>query len=223
VARSQLSQPTYQPSAQPLHLCIFSLSLIHRTHYPLPARASVIQRLAVRSRAVTRPRPEPFPRKFHQVYTNLSQADICLQSHHPSRPHAGLMLHTYSPNMSCLTPSTSSTERISQGTIHSESQLQRYASSTCHAYQVVSKHGSRATVHWHALRRCISWMMIRFLISFISIDLPSLTEVRMTITFSQEGRDGTVKSGGTSSGAFAKEGGISYWGLHPTSVFALSV
>jgi hypothetical protein len=45
----------------------------------------------------------------------------------------------------------------------------------------------------------------------------------MTITFSPEGRDGTVKNGGTSSGTFAKDGGISYLGLHPTSVFALSV
>ena len=60
--------------------------------------------------------------------------------------------------------------------------------------------------------------MIRFLISSVSIDLPRLTEMRMTVTFSPEGRDGTVKNGGMSSGTFANDGGISYLGLHPQSL-----
>jgi len=46
--------------------------------------------------------------------------------------------------------------------------------------------------------------MIRFLISFITIDRPSLTEMRLTVAVSQEGRAGTVKIGGTNSGTFAK-------------------
>ena len=127
-------------------------------------------------------------------------------------PFISFILHTYSPGMSYLAPSASSAERIGQGAIHdSSSQLRRYAPFTCHVYQIGSNHSSRVTGRWNALRRNISWTMIRFL---ISSDLPRLTEMRMTVTFSPEGRDGTVKNGGMSSGTFAKDGGISYLGLH---------
>ena len=88
-------------------------------------------------------------------------------------------------------------------------------------YRIMNKHGSRATVH--ILCRYTSSTTILFLTSFISIDRQSLTETSVTLTILLVGRYGTVNNGGTNSHTFAKDGGMSYLGRHPTWIFASSV
>ena len=61
-------------------------------------------------------------------------------------------------------------------------------------------------------------MMIRFLMSFVSIDLTSLMNMTV-VPVLPKGQDGTVEIGGINSHTFAKDGGTSYLGRHPTSVF----
>jgi hypothetical protein len=80
------------------------------------------------------------------------------------------IINTYPPSMSYLALSTSSfqsTERISQGAVSSESQQQRYVSSSSYTYQRVNKHGPRATVHIR--HRSTSLTITRYSTSFISI------------------------------------------------------
>src|SRR5229473_3043384 len=48
-------------------------------------------------------------------------------------------------------------------------------------------------------------------------------DTRMTKSVSKGRVNGPAKSGGTNSHTFAKDGGISYLGQHPTWVFTLSV
>ena len=89
------------------------------------------------------------------------------------------------------------------------------------AYHLVSRHGPRATVH--ILRQSTSSTTIHFFTYSISIDRPSLTEMRVIMTVSEAGRDGIANDGGTRSHKFAKDGELSYLAQHPTSVFASSV
>ena len=92
------------------------------------------------------------------------------------------ILNPHRPDMSYLAPSTSPfhcTGRIGQYAIRGESQRQRYASFSCYAYQILSN-GPRATVH--ILSRSTSSTMIHSLTSFVSIDQPSLTEMRVIIS-----------------------------------------
>src|SRR6266403_3141554 len=65
--------------------------------------------------------------------------------------------------------------------------------------------------------------MIRSFTYFISIDRPSLTEMKTMTSVPYEGRGGTGNNGGTNSHTFANDGGTSSLGHHPTSVFASSV
>ena len=91
-----------------------------------------------------------------------------------------------SPGMSYLVPSTSSlqsTERLSQGEMRSDSselQRQRYASFSCVYHLVSTKYGPPATVH--VLRRSTSSTMIHFFTYSISIDCPSLMEMRTMVS-----------------------------------------
>ena len=115
--------------------------------------------------------------------------------------------------MSCLALFTrflQSTKRIDQRAIlRDESQRQRYASFSCCANRVVIKHGPQAAVHL-VLFRFTPSTMILFLTSFISIDQPPLTEMRVILTVSTVGGHGTVNDGGTNLHKFAKDGETSY-------------
>ena len=125
-----------------------------------------------------------------------------------------------SPGMSYLVPCTSSlqsTERLSQSEMRSDSselQRQRYASFSCVYHLVSTKYGPPATVH--VLRRSTSSTMIHFFTYSISIDRPSLTEMRTMVSVLQEGGDGNVNNGGINSHTFARDGESSYSGQHPT-------
>ena len=109
-----------------------------------------------------------------------------------------------------------STKRIDQSANRDESQCQKYASFSCYAFWLVIKHGIMATVTVPELLRFTSSTMIPFLISFISIDRPSLTETRVIGTKLLVGGHGTVNDGGTNSHKFAKDGGMSYLGRQLT-------
>jgi hypothetical protein len=74
----------------------------------------------------------------------------------------------------------------------------------CCAYRLVSKHGSRATVH--ILHRSTSSTTIHFFTYFISIDRPSLMETSVMVSRSWEGRNGTANYGGTNSHTSAEDG-----------------
>jgi hypothetical protein len=128
--------------------------------------------------------------------------------------------------MSCLALFTrflQSTKSIDQRAIlRDEPQRQRYASFSCCANRVVIKHGPQAAVHL-VLFRSTSSTMILFLTTFISIDQPSLTEMRVILTVSTVGGHGTVNDGGTNLHKFAEDGETSYGSHHPTWVFASSV
>ncbi len=92
------------------------------------------------------------------------------------------------------------------------------------AYQIVSKHGPWATVTAHMLSQSTSLTMIRYSISFISIDRSRSTHTTMNMPASLEGgRNGCMNDGGTNSPTFANDGGTSYLGPRPTWVFASSL
>ena len=190
------------------------------------------RRAAKRSRPMGNRAVQHRPDRSHKesyMRNNTTPAKVCHYPHpRPPMVRAQYLL-SQSPGMSdlsYLSPSTSSlqsTERIGQGAICGESQRQthRYASFSFGAYQLVSKHGPRATVH--RLIRSTSSTTIRFLTSFISIDRPSLTETRVISSLLMVGRHGTVKDGGTNSHKFVKDGEMSYSGQHPIWIFASSV
>ena len=126
--------------------------------------------------------------------------------------------------MSCLSPFTSflqSTEKI-QSTIRSKFQWRRYASFSCCANRLMSKHGPQTTVH--ILRRSTSSMMILFSMYSISIGHFFWAKTRMMAPVSSEGSgNGPTNDGGTTSHKFAKDGEPLYLDRHPTCVFASSV
>ena len=110
-------------------------------------------------------------------------------------------------DMSCLSRFTCFLHSTGQGAIP-ESQRQRYASFSCCAYQLVSKHSPRVTVHKLCrICRSTSSTMIHSLKYFISIDRPSLTKTSISLSVSKVGRDGNARDGGTSSHKFANDGG----------------
>ena len=135
------------------------------------------------------------------------RANVC---HHPvSITGHSLILSTYSGSwqsaMSCLSRFTCFLHSTGQGAIPGESQRQGYVSFPCYAYQLVSKHSPRVTVH--ILCRSTSSTMIHSLKYFISIDRPSLMKTRVMISVSEVGWDGNARDGGTSPHKFAKDGG----------------
>jgi hypothetical protein len=152
----------------------------------------------------------------HEANLRLSSTNIiCIDTQ---------VLNTYSPTMSYLAPSTSSfqsTERISQGAVSSESQLQKYASLSSYACQRVNKHGQRATVHIR--HRSTSLTMFQFSTSFISIGHSFWVKTRMTTSVSRGEENGLGNAGGIDSPTFVKDGGTSYSGQHPTWASALCV
>ena len=130
---------------------------------------------------------------------------------HQPQPLQNLVLNTYSnsrqSDMSCLSRFTCFLRSTGQGVIP-ESQRQWYASFSCCAYQLVSKHCPRVTVHKLCrICRSTSSTMIHSLKYFISVDRPSLTKMSILISVSEVGRDGNARDGGTSSHKFAKDGG----------------
>jgi hypothetical protein len=127
---------------------------------------------------------------------------------------------SYPPTSTSPGISLQSNERIGQA-IRGESQQQRYASLSCSVCQFVIKHGPLSTVH--ALPQSTYSTIIPFLTYFISIDQPSLTEMKVMFTVLKAGGHGTVNDGGTNSHKFAKDGETSYLGQHTTWIFASSV
>jgi hypothetical protein len=93
-------------------------------------------------------------------------------------------------------------------------QQQKYASFSCRAYRLLSKHGPPRTVHM--LHRSTSLTMIRFFTYFISLDRPSSMETRKISHIDLEGKDGNENDGGINSHMFAKDGETLYLRQHPT-------
>ena len=96
--------------------------------------------------------------------------------------HNLLRLNTYSPGMYYFPPSTSfpqSTERIRRAARLGKSPWLRY-DTTLPSIVLVSKHDSQVTVD--ILRRSISSTTIPSFIYSFSVDRPSRTEMRMTMS-----------------------------------------
>ena len=121
------------------------------------------------------------------------------------------------PSMSYTAPSASSfqsTERTSQCTINSEFQQQRYVSLSSYACQRVTKHDPRATVYIQ--RRSTYSTTIHFSTSFISTGHSFWVKTKMSISVWMVEDDGLGNGGGIDSPRFAKDGGLSSLGQHPT-------
>ena len=119
--------------------------------------------------------------------------------------------------MSYPAPSASSfqsTERINQSAINSESQQQRYISLSSYTCQLVTKHDPRATVYIR--HRSTSLTTIHFSTSFISTGHSFWVKTRISISVWMGEDDGLGNAGGIDSPMFAKDGGTSSLGQHPT-------
>ena len=127
--------------------------------------------------------------------------------------------------MSYLAPYTSSfqsIERIKQGAMSDESQQHRYVSLLVSSYacQQVIKHGPRETVHIR--HRSTSLTTIHFSTFFISTVLYGV-KTTMSISVLRGECTGLGNGGGIESPTFAKDGGTSSLGQHPTWASALCV
>jgi hypothetical protein len=130
--------------------------------------------------------------------------------------------------MSYLAPSTSSLqslERINQGTIRSEPQLQRYASLVMLVFLRVNIDptypcNSPHTVSIHILDND-SLLNVFYLFRLGEGDNNNVLDDTDHIT--REAGDGAEDAGGINPRMFARDGETSYSGRHPTSIFPLSV